>query len=99
MAGSIGIRSRNNGAIICQFRIRTHGTETDLGGRKAVADFSTCSYDELIRASFKAGDVCWVSVDIIATVTNHESGSQKDAPFTLVYTLFGGTAIPSSTGP
>lgn len=42
-------------------------------------------------------------MDIIARVTNHESGSnftlQQDASFRLVYTLFGGTATPSWRGP
>ncbi|CAH0042182.1 unnamed protein product [Clonostachys rhizophaga] len=101
MAGSIGIRCRNNTAVICQLHSRTHGAKTDLGVRKAVIDSSTWSYDELIAAGLKKGANCWVSVAIIAGVANHESGSnftlQKDASFTLVYTLSSGAATPSQT--
>ncbi|RHZ70322.1 hypothetical protein CDV55_107500 [Aspergillus turcosus] len=75
-APSNGISLTNNGAFVCQFHVKTNGKETGLSGHKTNGQEAAWSYQDLISSGFKDGDNCWVSADITAGKTNHESLSQ-----------------------
>jgi hypothetical protein len=102
-APSRGIEVFNDGGFVCQFRVKTNGKETELSGNKALAEGARWSYEELIGSGFKEGDNCWVSVDIVAGKTNHESGGnfllKQDAGVILKYSLSGAVLTPSWDGP
>lgn len=101
-APSSGIRLFNNGGFVCQFRVKTNGKETDLSGKKTLGTGADWSYEELIGSGFKEGDNCWVSVDIVAGETNHESGGNfllKQDAARCTYSLSGAVLTPSWDGP
>lgn len=98
MPGSGGIIINNFGGFSGRMRVKTSGKETDQSRMVDSAANTNWTYDELTAYGFKEGDSCWVSVDIAAGETNHESGDnfnlQKSAPM-LTYELRGGIWNPS----
>ena len=100
---SSGIEILNEGGFVCQFRVKTNGVQTELGGNKQINEGITWSYQDLIAAGLKEGDSCWVSVDVVIGETNHESGGnftlQQDAGLMLKYIVVGGAATPVWEGP
>lgn len=105
---SSGIKVTNSGLFTCRFRVKKQGAETELSGTKlnTSIDFLSRSavwdYDELARAGFQQGDSCWVSCDVDAGPTNHESSGNftlwRDAA-QLAYTFMGAVWNPSFSGP
>jgi hypothetical protein len=101
---SSGIDVWNGGGFTCGFRVKTSGgRETPLSSSKFIGFDAKWSYDDLIGYGFKEGDNCWVSCDIDAGETNHESAGNfllvKDAGVTLDYFVTGGVWNPSWDGP
>ncbi|GKZ25589.1 hypothetical protein AbraCBS73388_001231 [Aspergillus brasiliensis] len=91
--GSKGIKIDQNGGFSCRFRVKTNGKETPQSGTKLLGQQAIWQYDELINLGFHEGDNCWVSVDIDAGRTNHESGGNfilSGSAQMLTYELSGG---------
>ncbi|KAK1922642.1 hypothetical protein DB88DRAFT_495810 [Papiliotrema laurentii] len=100
---SFGIHVNNGGGFVCKFRVKTTGKETPQSGSKSLGFTATWSYDELLSHGFAEGDNCWVSCDIEAGETNHESGGNfilsNTTTQTLTYVVTGGVWTPSWDGP
>ncbi|KIV77827.1 hypothetical protein PV11_09607 [Exophiala sideris] len=100
---SNGIRLYNEGGFSCRFRVKTGGRDSSQSVTKAFGDNAVWGYDELIGEGFKEGDNCWVSCDIDAGETNHESGGNfllvSGAGVRLDYEVTGGVWNPSWNGP
>ncbi|KAF3051624.1 hypothetical protein E8E11_007573 [Didymella keratinophila] len=100
---SLGIKINNSGGFNCTFRVKSNGKQTESSSKKLMSQTATWTYEELIAAGFRDGDSCWVSCDIEAGVTNHESGNNfildLNAGEALTYFIWGTTLNPSWDGP
>jgi len=91
------ITLQNEGAFVCQFKVKTNDHETDWSGHKNASESAVWSYDEMKSFGFNDGDDCWVSCDISAGASDHQSG----ANFTfkqgmdVYYSVDGTTFTPS----
>jgi hypothetical protein len=88
-----------HGLVLGRTRVKTNGRQTDQSRLLQMGTEAKWTYEELIGYGFKDGDSCWVSVDIDAGATNHESGDnftlKSSAPRAMYYELDDGPSTPS----
>jgi hypothetical protein len=94
----------NWGGFSAQFRVKTSGRETELSRMVLSGDNTRFEHNDLINAGFKIGDSCWVSADVQAGETNHQSGgnfmfSEGGNLGGVTYEIRGGAWTPSWSGP
>ncbi|EXL66521.1 hypothetical protein FOPG_17303 [Fusarium oxysporum f. sp. conglutinans race 2 54008] len=96
---SSGIRVENRAAFSCWVYVKSSAHESEHSGLLMTGQDYTFLFADLAKNGFQEGENCWMSVDVQAGKTNHESRENfnlaKDGGFMGTYSLTGGTLTPA----
>ncbi|KAH8165390.1 hypothetical protein CIB48_g2884 [Xylaria polymorpha] len=70
---SNGIRVENHGAYSGWVYVKASGKESRHSGLLNAGQDASFSFEDLYKNGFKVGDNCWMSVDVEAGPSDHES--------------------------